>query len=254
MTTFFSGTDTSELCDNCVNFNYFISLIVNFDNKNCAKIAFPTKSEVVTKLSIKDSLGNIFNKNIREEQQTILIGDLEIEIESSIETGNWLSTRINALKEKRKVELSNKPILGYSGGTSGIHSVYKDPYNSYDDFYRDDYYSKPFSNKKTKPTTSEFLLAFLNLDADKKNFSIYNTLVELSKIDDKSLSIFEDALNLNIEIIYANIFTDDLMMANLETTCKNALMLFNSHLDSYKFYANKKFVGIVKKILNKYAK
>jgi hypothetical protein len=43
METFFSGTDTTELHDNSAKYNYYLSLIVNFNGKYTAKIAIKGK-------------------------------------------------------------------------------------------------------------------------------------------------------------------------------------------------------------------
>lgn len=51
MTCFFSGTDMSELHDNAPNHNWYLSLIVNYDDtdKWCAKIAMCVDEKVVVK-------------------------------------------------------------------------------------------------------------------------------------------------------------------------------------------------------------
>lgn len=47
MNVFFSSTDWSELNDNCVNHNFYVSLIVNNFMEMCAKIAFTAESKPV---------------------------------------------------------------------------------------------------------------------------------------------------------------------------------------------------------------
>lgn len=45
MDSFFSGTDSDELAENAVNYNYYLSLIVNNAGKYVARVAFPGKIE-----------------------------------------------------------------------------------------------------------------------------------------------------------------------------------------------------------------
>ena len=92
--TFFSGTDMSELENNAKLYNYYLSLIVNFDGKYCAKIAFPGKQKFSSTTTLTDSEGKPFNFVSEGESEVLFIGDLDVEynkIEPPIE--EWLDLK-----------------------------------------------------------------------------------------------------------------------------------------------------------------
>ena len=62
MDTFFSGTDQSELHDNADSFVYYLSLIVNYDGRWCARIA--TVVEEKASISIKNATGTEDSVNL----------------------------------------------------------------------------------------------------------------------------------------------------------------------------------------------
>ena len=53
MSCFFSHTDTTELTTNASKYNFYLSLIVNFDGKYVCKIAFPSKAKSTNDYTIK---------------------------------------------------------------------------------------------------------------------------------------------------------------------------------------------------------
>src|SRR5690606_27372025 len=63
MPVFFSGTDISELEDNCVNHNYYLSLIVNNFMDFTAKVAFlaSLNEEVDIPFKARDENGELYN-------------------------------------------------------------------------------------------------------------------------------------------------------------------------------------------------
>lgn len=104
--TFFSNTDTQELEDNAKLYNYYISLIVNFDGKYCAKIAFPGKKKFNSTTTLTDSDGNPFNIITAVENDVILIGDLDVEYnKDEITEEKWLLDKINELQDAKKAKI-----------------------------------------------------------------------------------------------------------------------------------------------------
>lgn len=71
MGVFFSGTDDSELIDNCGFHNFYLSLIVNNKNEMCAKVAFKAKGEIetVTKLTFRDQEGKEKTRNLKATRE-----------------------------------------------------------------------------------------------------------------------------------------------------------------------------------------
>ena len=106
MNAFFSGTDKDELIDNAKIYNYYLSLIVNFDGEYCAKIAFPGTERVNSTIEMTDSDGNKFEVASEELNEVVLIGDVDVEynrIEPPVE--EWLDIKIKELKEASKPKI-----------------------------------------------------------------------------------------------------------------------------------------------------
>jgi len=240
MSAFFSGTDTSELLENAKNFNYYISLIVNFNKSYVCKIAFPSKSIVNKKYTIKDQDGKLVNINSKEEVEEILVGDLDIEFENKVVEEPWLLNRIKELKQSKvKPVVANTVVPGYK--------TYPRQYNMYDN----DDWDFPVNNytkTTSKGTVTEFLAALLNLDIAKKNEGLFTTLNSLKTIEPEELQLFDEAIALNIENIYSNIFPDDYTLDNLESICLEALTKLNDYL----VFKNEDFMEIIKFNLKEY--
>ena len=109
MGAFFSGTDSQELIDNCVNHSYYISVIVNNNEDIVAKIAIPGKRKIVSNSAYMFSglLGSIINisrKNDNEEDVMYYV-DMVVERDFEKDFENELFySRVNQIIEKH-----NKP-------------------------------------------------------------------------------------------------------------------------------------------------
>lgn len=215
MTAFFSGTDQTELKDNASHYNYYLSLIVNFAHVYCAKVAFPSKTEVTSKFSLRNELGKFFTREAKKEENTILIGDLKIVIENEVEKPKWVEDRIIALEEKKKNEI----VTTYSNFSVNDHINKEYPQYSrkgiYDDFEGPNLYEK-YSHKKSytnsnkgvdyRNKSSQFLSALIKLDSSKTNEDLSNVLTSLNKLTEDEMDQFETALDLNLEIIHIEIY------------------------------------------------
>lgn len=255
MSTFFSGTDSSELKDNCVNFNYYISLIVNFDGKYCAKIALPTKSETKTKAKCKDSDGKTFIKSFTQSEDQVIIGDLDIEKQANQLAPQWLVDRHVDLVKKNIKPITAIPAS--SGFGKSPYSGGKYMNQNYNEIYEGESYSdlmKSFENipqqtfKKTS-TPKEFISALLNLDCSKKYKSIYQSIIEIKEITEEELEFFGDAIDANVEIFYNNLF-DDKDLTFFSKTCKDSIVELNRYEKS--LGENDVFI-LIKQILEEYA-
>lgn len=227
MPAFFSGTDTSELKENCKNFNYYLSLIVNFDGKYCAKVGFYSASEVKTKLAIKDSVGKIFNKQITKTEESVLIGDLEIETVSQPE---WLINRYTELNSKKTaIQFVNNAYKGYQS------TLWPEDILSKGTNYRDVNWSKRDKIKPPKITSksvTQFISALINLDPSKDLYGLSYSLNLLKKLDEEDSNMFIDAVDLNIEQIYCEVYPKDVMMNKFEEICEEAATLIEESADS----------------------
>ncbi len=95
MTTFFSGTDMSELHDNVGTHNYYLSLIVNFSGVWTAKVAFTAKRKIqMNYTSVEDEA-----KEFVTEKDLLMMIDMDIVKErEEVAVPEFFRTRYEALK------------------------------------------------------------------------------------------------------------------------------------------------------------
>lgn len=238
--TFFSGTDQTELKDNASCYNFYVSLIVNFDHKYCAKIAFPSKTKVVSEFSIKDTFGKLFNKKSVKEENTILIGDLNVIIENDTINLPWLENRIVALETKKKQAFvpvqSQIPFSNYSQREfyDGIEDSYtnKGIYSTKYFNRNTDTASLNTRSEKIETKSQEFLASLIWLDASKSNLDIKEGLKSLEKLAEDELDIFEQSLDGNIQIIHQNVYNTDSEIS-LKRHCLEALLELSDYEIGY---------------------
>lgn len=136
MGTFFSGTDSSELNENCLNHVYYLSVIVNNAGSICGKVAIISETEQPTKFSIRNEIGKILSLNFkkREEKKIILIADCEFD--TTEDTYNFKEDFI-----KRVETVVNKPIPTTSyfrrDNDYEFPYSYSHPYNPYPNIKND---------------------------------------------------------------------------------------------------------------------
>lgn len=90
MSAFFSGTDTDELKDNAGKYNYYLSLIVNFDGDYCAKIAFEAETEKKVSYKSKNKWRNLTSP----KEKVLVTFDLEVKIDMP----TWFTDRVRTLE------------------------------------------------------------------------------------------------------------------------------------------------------------
>lgn len=218
MGAFFSGTDTDELLSNSKNFNYYISLVVNFAKDYKCKIAFPSKTKTVREYLIKNSEGQLVKAKSSVEEDDIIVGDLKIEFENSVSPEEWLVNRTSELKKKKEESSKIKPIVYNSTQPSPTqnykHNSWNNPtYNSYIDLD----WGTPV---QAIATPKQFIQALLALDEDYKDVTVTTTLTEFTN-EGMDVDSFDDALSSNIDIIHDNVYPTS--TAFLKTHCKQAL-------------------------------
>lgn len=104
MQAFFSNTDVSELHDNAPLNQYYLSLIVNFDGKYCAKLAYV--GEVTKQFKLKNPGDSEEYDSITEEM--LILVDLEIVKEASLPSETF-QKRYETLKEEKEAKKVFKP-------------------------------------------------------------------------------------------------------------------------------------------------
>lgn len=82
MSTFFSGTDKSELMDNVDKYNYYLSLIVNFEGNYAAKVAFLSDVKTQSMMSYSDDAGQLKTFKTVEKEKAMVVIDMQIYYDS----------------------------------------------------------------------------------------------------------------------------------------------------------------------------
>ncbi len=113
MGVFFSSTDNSELHDNSVHYNYYLSLIVNNKNEMTAKIAFRAKRTAQVSVEFRGSNGQVVNRDFPTPETTEVVYIMGCEITKPAEAtlGEGFTERYNSIvaeKEARELEARNR--------------------------------------------------------------------------------------------------------------------------------------------------
>ena len=142
MSAFFSGTDIQELHDNVHLYSYYLSLIVNFDGKWCAKIAklidVESSSYTITEEDEDDVVVNIPSKKV------MITFDLDIEFEQPEAYDDVVELRIAEIQERKKKEeeekkKKQKSLFNNPYQTNMFKSTdnyYHSSLNAYNDWYK----------------------------------------------------------------------------------------------------------------------
>jgi proteasome lid subunit RPN8/RPN11 len=224
MGAFFSGTDISELSENCKHFNYYISLVVDFKKTYKCKVFFPSMTTTIQKSTFKGKSGEPLTVNIKKEEEVILIGDLDISFEEEVIPESWLVERVTTLQKPKPVaknfnftpfphtsneKLKRSSVGLYDYSNKGIY----DDCGDYDTFYDN-------LKKSSNITGSEFLSALILLDADSNQYTAEQAIVAVENDKDFDLKLYLNAFDLNIEIVHQSLFKES---DNITKHCIEAL-------------------------------
>ena len=103
MDTFFSGTDVDELNENVHNHNFYVSLIVNYAGKYCAKVAW------VAELKSSLSFNDIDDRPVSQDtnQKVIVKVDFDIVFEKKeMAVPDYISDRFLEIEQKSKAKIA----------------------------------------------------------------------------------------------------------------------------------------------------
>lgn len=230
MSAFFSGTDTSELLDNCKHFNYYISLIVNFTKEYKCKIAFPSKTKVTYQSIITDQFGKPVIAKKTVDQDVVIIGSLDIEFEDKAVYPNWIVSRVVKLKEDKAAAAAKVVVRTYKGNNQ-LNNWWNSGTQSY---------SKSATGK-------QFLASLLNFDIRYKNDSVENTIAGIL-LDETTSDMLGDALVGSLDTIHNELYGNEFFFKD---HCKDALKELEKHQQL--FTGNEKIYEVIKENLEVYA-
>ena len=242
MSTFFSGTDSSELKENSKHYNYYISLIVNFSHNYCAKIAIPTKTKVTYESWFKNTLGKLVPIKSKKEEDLLLIGDLNVVIEGE-NTIEWLQNRISVLEEKKKQVTVTEDKFKYIPG------------NTYSKYNQADLFNNSWRNNeditpkvfKQVGINEEFLIALLSLDSTTNGKSLEECISKTCELKGEDIDLYDTTLEQNLETLHYSVYGSD---DNIRKHCLNILLLLDMYKDSFD---NKEILEILETNISVYA-
>ena len=205
--TFFSGTDSSELRDNASHYNYYVSLIVNFAHEYCAKIAIPTKTTIQSESWFKNTLGKLIPFKQQKEEEVLLIADLTVVIENSNTNPKWLVDRVVDLQEKKKVVVPTPGFGNLPNFDNFQSSKNRLSFERMDYDFENNWNKKRTSETTKLPTALDFLTSLVNLGEEDTD-PLSQVLAEATMLldTDQTREDYLEALDLNIEIIHENVY------------------------------------------------
>jgi len=215
MGAFHSPKDMQELKNNSDKYNYYVSLVVDFQETYKCKIGFPSKTEQVNTSYVKNTKGKIVQIKRTIKENNILLGDLEVEIEGDETVNDWFIKRHTKIIEDKKAK---NVINSYNNPTE---------YNILKDYNKDSNFNK-YSNRnfntliKEKPNKLEkFLKAILTLD-DQSTMSLTDAKIYFTDMQGVDRDNYFDVLEAEIEIFHDNIFGVNKIF-EIETHIKNVV-------------------------------
>jgi hypothetical protein len=206
MSAFFSGTDDQELHDNVHLYSYYLSLIVNFDGKWCAKIAnlidVNSSSYTITEEDEEDVLIEIPAKKV------MITFDLDIEFEQTEAYDDVVELRIDEIQERKKKEAEEKKAKMQSFNNNpyqlkmfddinknahiGWYAGYKEWYDQYDNLTK-----SPKIGFTEDDEIEWFISCLIYLD-EHANEPLHDALEDLKNHEsDPYFSVYVDEINDN---------------------------------------------------------
>ena len=225
MSSFFSGTDDTELVSHAKNHDYYLSLIVNNNMQCVAKIC-----EVVEIINIQKVIGRNGIPIVTEKRSDGVIKyDAIIEFEESKRIEDeFFEKAMDALDEYVKTKKPVYQPVAYSNGyTSGYQNGYKQSYNPITRGYG---MAQPGFNLNSNPKPAQFVQRnFLDDIIEEPQIEIKNKLVGNS--EDLALAIlsgwaldeefnYDSPLLVDIEEFLDLIQKDRTLMPLLETSLR----------------------------------
>jgi hypothetical protein len=112
MQAYFSGTDWENLEDRSLVSNYFLMLIVNFDGKWCAKVAFKAKKEGsrAAQLTFSNNSDGFSPLKLESanDKDVLVVMDCKIEVEENLLVDETFQQRYNKVVNDKAEEIKRK--------------------------------------------------------------------------------------------------------------------------------------------------
>jgi len=201
MGAFYSGTDDAEVRKNTPNFNYYLTLIVDFTKTYKAKLSINSK---VNNFTYKGENGEELTFGNAKIEDVLLLGDLDVEIEGRTIIPDWISNRVKVLNEKKTSLMikSQVPTRSFDNYKPTMGFV-----NGYDEQLPFEGYT---SHKKDfDAMAEEYLKELLDVDEmdTRRNKTLWTLLYEFAtQANKKFIKENLELIDNNVEFIYEELF------------------------------------------------
>jgi len=222
METYPSGTDMQEIQDQAANYEYFLSLIVNFEGKYTAKLSF--SGNVDSDIFYQTKFGK-YKYNSNKEIVFYTNVDVEMECDDAFKDllNHLKSNELPTFNYREPLNSSNRSMLTY--GKSPYKNLYEEGYSGFPEYTGKYQQRELFKSEITNTSetfdiskiTGEYLVReiltskdvnLFNLKAN-STFSLVKAYTLIPNIDDN----FEDILS-SISIINSDIIATSLKITN----------------------------------------
>ena len=228
MTTYFSGTDMSELHENVDKHNYYLSLIVAFNGSYTAKVVFLSDMQTISKMNFKDDSGNVKNFQQKKVEKHMVVINMRILF---AELGGFFSARLTELvakEEAAKKAAEKKRKNQYGGGYGGYQQP--GPHNNYAGFGATGQRAigtKIIPNKMTSWEIENLTKALLMLELEPVG-NVYSILHQVAR-EDENMDLYPDYLMSNVEGIVDQYFDDPLEDDEYAIVLKECIMCIKKY-------------------------
>ncbi len=224
MGAYFSGTDTGELNDNVDKHNYYLSLIVAFDGKYHAKVAFLSDVETKSSMNYVDDGGTIQDFSVDKSEKHMVTIDMDIYFDADQfffdryeeVIAKEKAAKVLAAKNKSKYPLYNGAGRSFYAGDNS--SFRPDPPGFKMQGHGE---PVPFEGNPTKMSKVEIEKLARNVisitpELDETR-SVYQLLMTVANSTDADTDFYYTFLAQNIKLIISNFFDQDLEYDEMQT-------------------------------------
>ena len=216
MSTFFSGTDKSELMDNVDKYNYYLSLIVNFEGNYSAKVAFLSDVKTESKMSYSDDAGQVKTFKTVDSEKALVVINMSIYYDSEkaffFNRYDQVLDKIKKVEELADQKRTNKRLL----------TEYKP--STYDFTERGKEAVLPFELNDADPLiltdiqiehlTRNILSVTTDMSERRSVYTVLNIIVD--KATPSEMDVYYQLLSTNIETIIEEFFDSALTIKEMQ--------------------------------------
>jgi hypothetical protein len=227
---YFSGVDTGELQDNVDKFNYYLSLVVNFNGNYAAKVAFLSDMHTTSKMNFINDKGVVehFKKSKIEKHMVII--DMRIFYG---ELGGFFSTRLDEVVKKVDAA-KKKTVTGFRGYGGHHNSHFSNPNNQLPAHNQHTPHrhigGKVIPDRMTSWEIEKLTKNILMFDTDLKTESnVYAVLHQIAKTEESQMDLFYDYLLNHIEPVMEAFFDEPLTDGESIIVMKEVIMCISKY-------------------------